>query len=379
MDRLHFEAEHNLFREAFREFLAREVVPHTEAWEKAGLVPKEVWRKAGRAGFLVTWADEEYGGAGARDFRYDQIVAEELAAANEGGLALGLHSTVVAPYLDHFGTPDQKRRYLTGAVSGDTILAIAMTEPGAGSDLAGMKTRAEPRDGAWILNGAKTFISNGVNADLVIVAAKTNPANPRQVGLFLVEPGMAGFERGRKLEKLGHRAMDTAELFFTDVRVPAENVLGHPAEGFHYLMQLLADERLIEACTSIAMARAAYDMTLGYVKERTAFGQRIGSFQYNRFRLADMKTEIDIGQVFVDRCVMDHNAGRLSAEIAAEAKLYTTELLGRVADQCVQLHGGYGFMLEYPITRLFASARVHRIWAGSSEIMREIIGRSLGL
>ncbi|MCW5851355.1 MAG: acyl-CoA dehydrogenase family protein, partial [Anaerolineae bacterium] len=376
MDRLHFETEHDLFREAFREFLAREVVPHTEAWEKAGLVPKAVWRKAGRAGFLVTWADEEYGGAGARDFRYDQIVAEELAAANEGGLALGLHSTVVAPYLDHFGTPDQKRRYLTGAVSGDTILAIAMTEPAAGSDLAGMKTRAEPRDGAWVLNGAKTFISNGINADLVIVAAKTNPHNPRQIGLFLVEPGMMGFERGRKLEKLGHRAMDTAELFFTDVRVPAENVLGNPAEGFHYLMQLLADERLIEACTSIAMARAAYDMTLGYVKERTAFGQRIGSFQYNRFRLADMKTEIDIGQVFVDRCVMDHNAGRLSAEIAAEAKLYTTELLGRVADQCVQLHGGYGFMLEYPITRLFASARVHRIWAGSSEIMREIIGRS---
>ena len=292
---------------------------------------------------------------------------------------LGLHSTVVAPYLDHFGTPDQKRRFLTGAVSGETILAIAMTEPGAGSDLAGMKTRAEPRDGGWVLNGAKTFISNGINADLVIVAAKTNPANPRQIGLFLVETGMPGFERGRKLDKLGHRAMDTAELFFTDVRVPPENVLGDPAKGFHYLMQLLADERLIEACTSIAMARAAFDMTLGYVKERTAFGQRIGSFQYNRFRLADMKTEIDIGQVFVDRCVMDHNAGHLTAEIAAEAKLYTTELLGRVADQCVQLHGGYGFMLEYPITRLFASARVHRIWAGSSEIMREIIGRSLGL
>ena len=379
MERLHFESEHNLFREAFREFLAREVVPHTEEWEKAGLVPKEVWRKAGRAGFLVTWADEEYGGAGVRDFRYDQIVAEELAAANEGGLALGLHSTVVAPYLDHFGTPDQKRRFLTGAVSGETILAIAMTEPGAGRDLAGMKTRAERRDGAWILNGAKTFISNGINADLVIVAAKTDPTHPRQIGLFLVETGMPGFERGRKLDKLGHRGMDTAELFFTDVRVPAENVLGDPAEGFHYLMHLLADERLIEACTSIAMARAAYDMTLGYVKERTAFGQRIGSFQYNRFRLADMKTEIDIGQVFVDRCVMDHNAGRLTADIAAEAKLYTTELLGRVADQCVQLHGGYGFMLEYPITRLFASARVHRIWAGSSEIMREIIGRALGL
>ncbi len=379
MERLHFESEHGLFREAFREFLTREVVPHSEAWEKAGLVPRAVWRKAGQGGFLVTWADEEYGGVGVRDFRYDQIIAEELAAVNEGGLALGLHSTVVAPYLDHFGTPDQKRRFLTGAVSGETILAIAMTEPGAGSDLAGMKTRAEPRDGAWVLNGAKTFISNGVNADLVIVAAKTNPANPRQIGLFLVETGMPGFERGRKLDKLGHRAMDTAELFFTDVRVRPENVLGDPAKGFHYLMQLLADERLIEACTSIAMARAAFDMTLGYVKERTAFGQRIGSFQYNRFRLADMKTEIDIGQVFVDRCVMDHNAGHLTAEIAAEAKLYTTELLGRVADQCVQLHGGYGFMLEYPITRLFASARVHRIWAGSSEIMREIIGRSLGL
>ncbi len=378
MKRIHFASEHESFRNVFREYLQREVVPHTEAWERAGIVPRSAWRNAGQAGFLAMWADEEYGGTGIRDFRFDQVVAEELSAISEGGLVLPLQSSIVAPYLDRFGTREQKKRWLAPAVSGEAVLAIAMTEPGAGSDLAGMTTRALDQGDHWVLNGTKTFISNGINGDVVIVAAKTDPSDPRRIGLFIIEAGMAGFERGRKLDKLGHRSQDTAELFFRDVKVPVSNVLGDPRKGFSYLMEMLAPERLTEACISVASARAAFDVTLIYTKARNAFGQPIGDFQHNRFKLADMKTEIDVGQVFVDRCVMDFNAGELTAEIAAEAKLWTTELLWRVVDQCVQLFGGYGYMWEYPITRMFANARVHRVWAGSSEIMREIIGRSLG-
>jgi alkylation response protein AidB-like acyl-CoA dehydrogenase len=373
--RTHFEPEHELFRKNFRQFMKDEVAPHYDEWERAGITPKEIWKKAGANGFLCTWADEACGGAGAKDFRYDQIVCEE--AANAPGLAFSLHSSVVAPYLDRLGTEEQKRRLLPRAVSGDAILALAMTEPAAGSDVAGIKTRAELREDHWLLNGSKTFISNGINADIVIVAAKTDPANPRRIGLFIVETGMRGFDRGRKLEKLGYHAQDTAELFFNDVKVPCANVLGDPHKGFHAMMQLLADERLVSACGSLALARAAFDMTLPYVKERKAFGQPIAGFQHTRFKLAEMKTELDLGQVFVDRCVTDFNAGELTPEVAAQAKLWTSELVGRVTDQCVQLYGGYGYMWEYPITRLYASARIHRIWAGTTEIMKEIISRSL--
>jgi acyl-CoA dehydrogenase len=379
LDRTHFQSEHELFRKGLRDFLAREVAPHSDEWERAGITPKEVWRKAGAAGFLCTWADEQYGGAGCRDFRFDQIVCEELARINEAGLALPLHSSIIAPYIDRFGSDEQKRRWLPKVVSGEAILAIAMTEPGAGSDLGGMKTRAEDRGDHWLLNGAKTFISNGINADLVIVAAKSDPSNARRIGLFVVESGTPGFERGRKLEKLGNRAQDTAELFFTDVKVPAANVLGDPHKGFHYLMALLADERLTEACSAVALARAAFEITLDYARNRHAFGQPIASFQVNRFRFAEMATEIDVAQTFVDRCVMAHFEGRLTPETAAEAKLFTTELLGRVVDGCVQMHGGYGYMWEQPIARLYANARVHRIWAGASEVMKEIIGRGLGV
>jgi acyl-CoA dehydrogenase len=379
--RTHFETEHVLFRKGVTDWLAREVEPHSLEWEREGIVPKAVWRSAGSAGLLCTWADEAYGGAGQRDFRYDQIVAEELGRRNESGLALPLHSSIIAPYIDRYGTPEQKARLLPRAVSGEAILAIAMTEPGAGSDLAGTRTRASAeRDGAWRLSGSKTFISNGINADVVIVAAKTDPIeHPRHIGLFIVESGMEGFRRGRKLDKLGNRAQDTAELFFDDVRVPAANVLGDPAKGFHALMAMLGDERLTEACISTGMMQGAFDATLDYVKQRQAFGQPIGAFQATRFRLAELRTEIDCAQAFVDACVMAHVRGVLTPELAAEAKLQATELLGKVCDAGVQLHGGYGVMLETPITRYYANARVHRIWAGSSEIMKEIVGRSLGL
>ena len=378
--RTHFETEHALFRKGVADWLAREVQPHSLQWERDGIVPRAAWRSAGANGLLCTWADAAYGGAGQRDFRYDQIVAEELGRVNEAGLALPLHSSIIAPYLDRYGTPEQKARWLPKAVSGEAVLAIAMTEPGAGSDLAGTRTRAvRGPDGAWRLTGSKTFISNGLNADLIVVAAKTDADNPRRLGLFVVEAGMPGFARGRKLDKLGNRAQDTAELFFEDVRVPGGNVLGDPAKGFHALMAMLGDERLTEACISTGMMHGAFEATLDYVKQRHAFGQPIGAFQHTRFKLAELRTEIDCCQAFVDACVMAHVRGTLTPELAAEAKLKSTELLGRVCDDGVQLHGGYGVMLETPITRFYANARVHRIWAGSSEIMKEIVGRSLGL
>ena len=378
MERTHFEQEHTIFRDSFREFLQREVVPHQEAWEEAGIVPREVWRKAGEGGFLATFADEKYGGAGARDFRYDQIICEELAYINEPGLILPLHSSLCAPYLDTFGNDAQKDRWMPDIVAGNKIMAVAMTEPGAGSDLAGMRTRAEKKDGHWLLNGSKIYISNGILADLIIVAAKTNPDNKHAMTLFMIEAGMPGFERGRNLKKLGMKSQDTAELFFNDVQVPQENVLGQVDFGFYYLMQMLAQERLTNACCAIAGAKAAYDVTKTYVTERKAFGREIAKFQNTRFKMAEMKTEIDIGQVFVDRCVMDHNQQKLKDDIAAEAKLWTTELLCKVVDQCVQLHGGAGYMWEYPITKMYANARIQRIFAGTSEIMKEIIGRANG-
>ncbi|MGQ5523359.1 acyl-CoA dehydrogenase family protein [Chitinimonas sp. PSY-7] len=375
--RRHFDAEHELFRTNFHRFIAEEVTPHQREWEAAGMVPRSVWRRAGELGFLATFVDEQYGGAGCRDFRYDQIVSEELGFSNEWGLALNLHSTLVAPYLDEFGTEEQKQRYLPRVVSGDCVLAVAMTEPNTGSDLAGIQTRAEDCGDFWSLRGAKTFISNGVNSDLVIVAARTHPTEKRGLSLFLVEKGWAGFEVGRKLEKIGQHSQDTAELYFHDVKVPKQNLLGEPHAGFKMLMRMLVPERLTCAVGAVAAANAAFSMTLAYVKERKAFGQTLFDFQNTRFELAAIKAEIDVGHVYVDRLVMEHNAGTLDAVDAAEAKLWTSELLGRAADRCLQLFGGYGFMAEYPIGRLWASARVARIYAGSSEIMKEIIAKAM--
>ncbi len=379
MQRQIFETEHNLFRDAFRAFLDKEVVPHQDAWEEAGVVDRAVWRKAGEMGFLLPWADEEYGGAGLKDFRYEQIMCEELARINEPGFMIPLHSALCGPYIAEYGSAEQKARLLPGIVRGETILAVAMTEPSAGSDLAGMRSTAVDKGDHWLLNGSKVFISNGLLADLVIVAAKTDPANKHAMGLFLVERGMQGFERGRNLKKLGMKSQDTAELFFNNVRVPKENLLGDAKGGFFYLMNMLAQERLTNACGAVAGAEAALQATIDYVKERQAFGRPVAHFQNTRFKLAEMRTQIDVAQVFTDRCVMDHNQKKLSPEVAAEAKLFTTELLGKVVDEGVQLHGGWGYMWEYPICRMYANARIQRIFAGTSEIMKEIISRGMKL
>jgi len=302
---------------------------------------------------------------------------EEDAVYGDAGFFHTLHSRLVGPYLTRGDNEEQRARFIPKAVSGECILAVAMTAPDAGSDLAGMKANAEDKGDHWLLNGSKTYISNGINADLVVVAAKTNPENPRQIGLFLIERGMEGFERGRNLKKMGLKAQDTAELFFNDVKVPKENVLGDPQKGFHYLMHGLAEERLIGAVGYLACTQRAFDITRDFVMERKAFGKRIADFQNTRFKLADLRTEIDICQVFIDKCVEMHNKGQLSTEMAAKAKLYTSELEGRMMDEGVQLHGGAGYMDEYEICRLYTNARISRIYAGSSEIMREIIARSI--
>ena len=372
-----FTDEQELFRQGYRRFLQQEVAPYRAAWREAGIVPREMFKKMGELGYLVIWAPESFGGLGIEDFRYQQIMIEEDAHFGEVGFYHTLHSRLVAPYLKHFGNAEQQQRFLPRCVRGECILAIAMTEPDAGSDLAGMRSRADDKGDHWLLNGSKTYISNGINSDLVIVAAKTNPDRPRQIGLFLVEAGTSGFERGRNLSKLGVSAQDTAELFFTNVKVPKRNVLGDPAKGMHYLMQGLTEERLLLACGSSAAAQRAFDITRDYVSARKTFGKRLAEQQNTRFKLAALRTEIDLAQVFIDRCVFEHNAGRLSAVDAAEAKLYASELEGRVTDEGVQLHGGAGFMREVEICDLYANARVTRIFAGSSEIMKEIISRSV--
>lgn len=372
-----FTEEQDMFRESYRRFVEREIMPNAERWRENGIVDRDTFAKAGAQGFLLTWADEKYGGAGLADFRYEQIIIEENARGMEAGFFNTLHSRLVAPYLQHFGSEEQKARFLPKCVSGECILGIAMTEPDAGSDLAGMKTRADDKGDHWILNGSKTYISNGINADLVIVAAKTDPENPRRIGLFLVERGMEGFERGRKLKKMGMHAQDTAELFFNNVIIPKANVLGDPHKGFRYLFHGLAEERLISAVSCVAAAEAAFSVTREFIEQRKAFGVRIADFQNTRFKMADMRTEIDCAQVFVDRCVELHNEGRLTIDLAAKAKLFASEMQGRVVDQCVQFHGGAGYMEEYPICRMYTDSRINRIWAGSSEIMRELIARSI--
>ncbi|PCH52915.1 MAG: acyl-CoA dehydrogenase [Cellvibrionales bacterium] len=377
MERDLFTEEQVMFRDAYRKFLIKEVEPHRESWREAGIVPREMFTKMGEQGYLLTWADEKYGGLGIKDFRYQQIMMEEDAVYGDAGFFHTLHSRLVGPYLTRGDNEEQRARFIPKAVSGECILAVAMTEPDAGSDLAGMKANAQDKGDHWLLNGSKTYISNGINADLVVVAAKTNPENPRQIGLFLIERGMEGFERGRNLKKMGLKAQDTAELFFNDVKVPKENVLGDPQKGFHYLMHGLAEERLIGAVGYLACTQRAFDITRDFVMERKAFGKRIADFQNTRFKLADLRTEIDICQVFIDKCVEMHNKGQLSTEMAAKAKLYTSELEGRMMDEGVQLHGGAGYMDEYEICRLYTNARISRIYAGSSEIMREIIARSI--
>ena len=379
MRRLIFEPEHELFRDEVRKFFQREIAPHAERWREQGYVDREAYLKAGAQGLLLSWADEKYGGAGIQDFRYELIVYEENIRHGEAGFYINLHSGLVAPYIGKLGNEEQKLRWLPGCIRGEKILAVAMTEPGAGSDLAGMKTRAEDRGDHWLLNGSKTYISNGQLADLVIVAARSQPEERYGIGLFVVEAGMQGFERGQRLKKMGLAAQDTSELFFNDVKVPKENVLGDSGKGFGYLANFLAGERLIAAIGSIANAQTAFDLTLEYVLERRAFGRPIGTFQNSRFVLAGLRAELDAIQVFVDQCVLLYNKGELTSEIAAEVKLLASETEGRVVDQAVQMHGGAGYMDEYRVSRLYTDARISRIFAGSSEIMREIIGRSLGL
>jgi alkylation response protein AidB-like acyl-CoA dehydrogenase len=377
MERNCFEEEHNIFRESFRKFIEKEVAPFSEKWREEGIVPRDIWLKAGENGYLLTWADEQYGGLGIDDFRFEQIMIEELSRVGESGFYMNLHSALVAPYLDKFATDEQKQRFLPDCITGKTILGIAMTEPDAGSDLAGMRSSAKDCGDHFLLNGTKTFISNGINGDLFIIAAKTAADNPHAIGLFLVERGMEGFSRGKQLKKMGLPSQDTAELIFDNVKIPKENILGNPAKGFRYLMSGLAEERLITASSCIASAQTAFDLTINYVQERKAFGRPIAKFQNTRFKLAEMKTQIEVAQVFIDRCVSELNLKKLSAEDAAIAKLYTSELLGRVADECLQLHGGNGFMQEYLISRIYSDARVSRIFAGTSEIMKEIISRDI--
>ena len=379
MKRVIFEPEHEQFRDSVVKFMQAEVAPFAEKWREDGMVPRELYRKAGAQGLLCTWADEKYGGAGIDDFRFEQVIIEENMRHGDVGFYINLHNDLVAPYIAKLGTDEQLDRWMPGIVSGEYILAVAMTEPSTGSDLAGMKTRAEDRGDHWLLNGAKTYISNGILSDLVVVAARTDPESRHGLSLLVVERGMEGFERGRKLSKMGLKAQDTAELFFNDVKVPKANMLGDPGQGFRYLARFLAQERLVAAIGFMATAQTAFDITLAYVKERKAFGKPIGAFQNTRFKMASMRVELDAVQTYVDQLVLLLNAGELSAEDASGAKLLTSELEGRVMDECVQLHGGAGYMEEYRISRMYTDARVSRIFAGTSEIMREIIGRGLGL
>lgn len=359
--------------------MQNEIRPHSEEWHQKGIVDREAFLKAGEQGLLLMWADEKYGGAGVPDFRYEQVLIEENVHHGDAGFFLTLHSRLVGPYIGELGTEEQKARWLPKCISGEHILAVAISEPGAGSDVAGIRTRAEDKGDHWLLNGSKTYTSNGILADLVVVVARTDPDNRHGLSLFVVERGMEGFERGRNLEKMGLKSQDTAELFFNNVKVPKENLLGEPHRGFYHLMHFLAEERMLGAIGYLAASDAAFNITMDYIKERKAFGRTIADFQNTRFRMADMRTEIDVAQAFIDQCVLEHNDGTLSADDAAKAKLFTSEMEGRVMDACVQLHGGAGYMDEYPICRMFLNARVSRIYAGSSEIMREIIARSIGL
>ncbi|MFF5211572.1 acyl-CoA dehydrogenase family protein [Streptosporangium sp. NPDC000396] len=380
MQRDLFEEEHQLFRETVREFLAREVAPHHAQWEKDGIVPRDVWKKAGEIGMFGFGVPEEYGGAGITDFRYNAVIVEEVIRIGASGLGYSLHNDVMAPYFVDLTNDEQKTRWLPGFASGELITAVAMTEPGAGSDLQGIRTTAVREGDHYVVNGQKTFITNGINSDLVVVVAKTDPdAGARGTSLLVVERGMEGFNRGRNLEKIGMHAQDTAELFFENVRVPAANLLGaEEGQGFFQLMGNLPQERLSIAVMAVAAAETVLQATIEYCKTRKAFGRTIGSFQNTRFVLAELDTEVEIARHYVDKCILALNAKQLSAIDAAKAKWWTTELQTKVIDRCLQLHGGYGYMMEYPVAKAWIDSRVQTIYGGTTEIMKEIIGRSFG-
>ena len=379
MRRTVFETEHDQFREAVRAFLLREAVPHTRRWETDGVVDREFWTAAADQGLVGFAAPEEFGGAGLRDFRFNAVLDEEVVRTGTVGDGFSLTNDIVLPYYLDIADEDQQRRWLPGIVSGQTAIAIAMSEPGTGSDLRAISSTAVRVPGGWRLSGAKTFVTRGIQADLVIVAARIPEDDGGGYGLFVVADGQRGFERGRKLDKIGRRAQDTAELFFDDVRVPDSDILGEPGRGLHYLMRNLAQERLSMAVVAVASAEWALDAAVSYAKERRAFGSPIGSFQANRFRLAELATRVQTARVYVDRCIDAQNDGELTAAEAAGAKFSTTELEFEALDICLQMHGGYGYMEEYEVARRWRDCRVQRIYGGTNEIMREIVGRSLGL
>jgi acyl-CoA dehydrogenase len=380
MEIIQYKEEHRIFRQSLRKFLEKEVIPHVEEWEEAGIVPKSAWKKMGEHGFLCTDVPEEYGGAGG-DFLYSVIVNEEMTKTNHSGLAAGLHSDVVVPYISAFGTEEQKRKYLPGCVSGDIITAIAMTEPNTGSDLAAIKTSAVENGDEFVINGQKTFISNGINCDLLILAARDpgveNPYNA--MDLYLVEAGAPGFEKGRKLKKIGWHSQDTAELYFTDCRIPRANRLGDKGTGFLKLMEKLQQERLICAIGAVTGAELMLEMTIRYCKERKAFGRPISKFQHVQFEIVEMATEVKLGRTFLDKLIVDHMEGKNIVIDVSMAKYWTTDMASRVADRCLQLHGGYGYCEEYPIARAWRDVRVARIFAGTNEIMKTIAARFMGL
>jgi alkylation response protein AidB-like acyl-CoA dehydrogenase len=375
-----YEAEHDQFRDMVRDWAEKNVAPFHAQWEKDGIVPRDVWLSGGKQGLLGFDMDEQYGGAGVNDFRYHAVLDEEMVRVGASGVGFGLHNDVIAPYLRDLATEEQKQRWLPGFCSGELITAIAMTEPGTGSDLQAIQTTARRDGDGWVLNGSKTFITNGINADLVIVVARTDPdGGAKGISLLVVERDMPGFSRGRNLEKVGLKAQDTAELFFDDVRIPAENLLGTENRGFLHLMENLPQERLSIACGAVASMERVLALTREYVTGRKAFGRPIGSFQNTRFVLAELQTEATIARTFVNECIRQLNSGELTAEDAAMAKWWTTELQNKVADRCLQLHGGYGYMDEYPVSKAWRDSRVQSIYGGTNEIMKEIIGRSMGL
>ena len=375
-----YEQEHEDFRSTVRSFMQKEVVPFHDQWEKDGQVSREVWTKAGEAGLLCFDVDEAYGGMGIKDFRYSMVVAEEISKVGASGLGFPVHTDIIVPYISSLGTDEQKQRWLPGLVSGELISSIAMTEPGAGSDLQGIRTSAIDKGDHYVLNGSKTFISNGIMSDVVIVVCRTDPdAGHQGISLLVVERGMAGFERGRNLDKMGMKAQDTAELFFDNVEVPKTNLLGEEGQGFIYLMQNLPQERVSIAAIAVAAMEHVMELCLTYAKEREAFGKPIGAFQHNRFMLAEMATEVYIARLFVNDCVMKLNRGEVDPSLASMAKWWTTELQKKFVDQGVQLHGGYGYMSEYPISKAYVDSRIQTIYGGTTEIMKEIIGRMLGV
>jgi alkylation response protein AidB-like acyl-CoA dehydrogenase len=375
-----YTSEHEDFRKTARTFYEREVLPHHDQWEQDGIVPRELWLKAGEAGLLCFDVPEEYGGPGVQDFRYNVILSEEQTRANASGPGFSVHTDIIVPYLTSLATEEQKQRWLPGTVTGEIITAIAMTEPGAGSDLQGIRTTAVDKGDHYLLNGSKTFISNGILSDLVIVVARTDPeAGHKGISLLVVERGMEGFERGRNLDKIGLHAQDTAELSFTDVVVPKDNLLGEEGEGFIYLMMNLPQERLIIAAQAVAAAEAIVEMCIDYAKTREAFGKPIGKFQHNRFLVAEMATEARVARAFLNECLEKHLEGKLTAVDASMAKWFATELQNKLVNQGVQLHGGYGYMMEFPIAKAYLDSRISTIYGGTTEIQKEIIGRSLGL